>query len=83
MRTADCDILIVPGYTNSGPAHWQTRWQEKLSTARRIEQASWDKPDFDDWQARIVAAVQGLVRPGVIVARIRWASSPWSTPRRI
>lgn len=68
MRTADCDILIVPGYMNSGPEHWQSRWQEKLATARRIEQASWDKPDFEDWQARIIKAVHDLARPGVIVA---------------
>jgi hypothetical protein len=32
-RVREADILIVPGYTNSGPDHWP-RWQSKLSTAR-------------------------------------------------
>ncbi|MWC39023.1 alpha/beta hydrolase, partial [Brucella abortus] len=26
MKVKDADILIIPGYTNSGPDHWQTRW---------------------------------------------------------
>ena len=38
MRTSECDILIVPGHENSGPDHWQTRWERQLSTARRVEQ---------------------------------------------
>ena len=49
MRTADCDIVVVPGYTNSGPDHWQTRWQRKLSTARRVEQDDWDRPVREAW----------------------------------
>ncbi|MGO7423684.1 alpha/beta hydrolase, partial [Rhizobium ruizarguesonis] len=38
MKASDADILIFPGYTNSGPGHWQSRWEAKLSTARRVEQ---------------------------------------------
>jgi uncharacterized protein len=68
MRTSDCDILIVPGYTNSGPEHWQSRWEQRMATARRVEQASWDKPDFHDWQERIIDSVKSLTRPGIIVA---------------
>jgi hypothetical protein len=68
MRTSDCDILIVPGYTNSGPDHWQTRWERQLSTARRVEQASWDEPDPDSWAARIVEEVERATRPVVLVA---------------
>ena len=40
MKAADADILIIPGYKNSGPDHWQSRWQAKLSTARRVEQTA-------------------------------------------
>ncbi len=68
MRTSDCDILIVPGHTNSGPDHWQTRWERQLSTARRVEQASWDEPDRDSWAARIVEEVERARRPVVLVA---------------
>jgi predicted alpha/beta hydrolase family esterase len=68
MKVKDTDILIVPGYTNSGPEHWQTRWQERLSTARRVEQAEWSKPVREDWVANVIAAVNEAERPVVLVA---------------
>jgi len=68
MKVSDADILIVPGYTNSGPDHWQSRWQAKLSTARRVEQDEWSKPVRHDWTANVAKAVNEAVRPVVIVA---------------
>jgi len=68
MKVRDADILIVPGYTNSGPDHWQSRWQGKLSTARRVEQAEWSKPVREDWTAAVARAVNQADRPVVIVA---------------
>src|SRR5690349_11516441 len=68
MKVRDTDILIVPGYTNSGPDHWQSRWQAKLSTARRVEQAEWTKPVREDWTAAMAKAVNEAERPVVIVA---------------
>ena len=68
MKTADANILIVPGYQNSGPDHWQSRWEKKLSTARRVEQAEWHKPVRDEWADRVAQAVNGSDRPSVIIA---------------
>lgn len=68
MRVSEIEILIVPGWTNSGPDHWQSRWQRNLKSARRVEQADWDTPRADDWVERIVAEVGRAVRPAVIVA---------------
>ncbi|AZO55152.1 MULTISPECIES: alpha/beta hydrolase [unclassified Mesorhizobium] len=68
MKVKDADILIIPGYTNSGPEHWQTRWQSKLSTARRVEQAEWSKPVREDWTASVAKAVNEAERPVVLVA---------------
>jgi len=68
MKATEADILIVPGYTNSGPDHWQSRWQEKLSTARRVEQAEWSKPVREDWVARLVEEVNASTKPVVLVA---------------
>lgn len=68
MKVKDADILIVPGYTNSGPDHWQTRWQARLSTARRVEQAEWSKPVVTDWTANVAKAVNEAVKPVVVVA---------------
>ncbi|MFH6786150.1 MULTISPECIES: RBBP9/YdeN family alpha/beta hydrolase [Methylobacterium] len=68
MKSADCDILVVPGYTSSGPDHWQSRWQERLSTARRVTQESWDHPEPEAWRDAVIAAVQAADRPVVLVA---------------
>lgn len=68
MKAKDADILIVPGYTNSGTDHWQTRWESKLSTARRVEQAEWSKPVREEWTAKVAEAVNVAQRPVVLVA---------------
>lgn len=68
MKASDADILIIPGYTNSGPAHWQSRWEAKLSSARRVEQAEWSKPVREDWVAKIAEEVNASTRPVVLVA---------------
>lgn len=68
MRIAEIDILFVPGWTNSGPDHWQSRWQRNMKNARRVEQADWEMPRLDDWVARIVEAVGTARRPCVLVA---------------
>lgn len=68
MRTSDVDILMVPGLGDSGPDHWQSRWQAKLSTARRIAQDDWERPRREPWVARIVAEVAAATRPVVLVA---------------
>jgi predicted alpha/beta hydrolase family esterase len=68
MKVREADILMVPGYTNSGPSHWQTRWQAKLSTARRVEQAEWTKPVREDWSENVAQAVNEAAKPVVIIA---------------
>jgi uncharacterized protein len=68
MRIAETDILIIPGYTSSGPEHWQTRWEQKIQSARRVEQRDWLKPHFSEWQDNLLAAVDAATRPVVLVA---------------
>ncbi len=68
MRTFDVDILIVPGYGNSDPDHWQSRWQARLKGARRVEQQHWDRPDTKLWPAQIEAAVAAAKKPVILVA---------------
>lgn len=68
MKAKDAEILIIPGYTNSGPDHWQSRWQSRLSTARRVEQKEWSKPVREDWVAKVVEAVNEAKKPVVLVA---------------
>jgi predicted alpha/beta hydrolase family esterase len=56
------DILIVPGLYNSGPDHWQSRWQARLPDAMRVEQDDWEQPNLVGWTgnlARAIAARKG------------------------
>ncbi len=68
MKISETEILIVPGYKNAGPEHWQSRWERKLSTARRVEQDAWSKPERADWTARLAEEVNRAERPVVLVA---------------
>jgi hypothetical protein len=68
MRSRDASILIVPGLGNSGQDHWQSRWQAKLPTARRVEQASWHVPDRLLWKRAIQTAIAASDQPVVIIA---------------
>ena len=68
MKASEAEILIVPGHTNSGPDHWQSRWQAKLGSARRVEQADWLKPVREDWVQRVIEEVTAATKPVVLVA---------------
>lgn len=68
MRTSEVELLIIPGWGNSGPDHWQSRWQHRLKTARRVEQADWDTPLCADWVGRIIDAVARASEPVVLIA---------------
>lgn len=68
MKTADCDILVLPGYAGSECEHWQSRWAERLRTARVVEQDDWHEPEPDAWRGRIVEAVEAATRPVFLIA---------------
>src|SRR5690606_9686348 len=48
--------------------HWQTRWEKKLSTASRVQQADWHAPDRTEWTGRVADAVNASGKPVVLVA---------------
>ena len=60
-------VLILPGWTNSGPGHWQSRWLREHPEWRRVEQADWDHPDPADWIATLDAAVADAGSPPWLV----------------
>ncbi len=68
MKSSDVEILIIPGFQNSGEDHWQSRWERKLPTARRVMQADFDAPDRTGWAGRIVEEVAKATKPVVLVA---------------
>eukprot|EP01038_Epipyxis_sp_PR26KG_P002865 gene2865-4067_t len=56
--------FILPGWQNSGPAHWQSRW-EALHGFTRVQQADWQHPLRGDWMMRLEEAV--LEQPGPVL----------------
>ena len=61
-------IIIVPGWRDSGPGHWQTLWAERLPQARRVVQDDWHTPTRSAWVARLEETVLEQPCPVVIVA---------------
>lgn len=60
-------VLLLPGWQNSGPEHWQSRW-ERLHGHRRVEQHDWLTPRRGDWLARLDEVVIDSPGPVLLVA---------------
>ena len=60
-------VLLLPGWLNSGPAHWQSRW-EATQGFTRVVQADWLWPRRGDWMARLEEVLLADERPAVLVA---------------
>ena len=59
-------VLLLPGWQNSGPGHWQSRW-EALHGDRRVEQDDWQWPRRGDWIARLDEVLLSEPEPVVLV----------------
>ena len=64
----DTPVLILPGLGSSGPAHWQSLWQERFPAFRRVEQADWWHPSLKEWTLSINQAVAACDSPPWLVA---------------
>jgi predicted alpha/beta hydrolase family esterase len=49
-------VLLLPGWLNSGPGHWQTCW-ETAHGDERVQQADWLWPRRGDWMAQLDEAL--------------------------
>ena len=45
-------VLLLPGWQNSGPSHWQSLWEAGHGYLR-VEQHDWMRPLRGDWIARL------------------------------
>jgi predicted alpha/beta hydrolase family esterase len=61
------DILLLPGWQNSGPGHWQSLWEQAFGY-RRVEQHDWMRPLRGDWSARLEEVVLACPGPVVLAA---------------
>lgn len=60
-------VLLLPGWLDSGPGHWQTRWEQALGWLR-VTQDDWLWPRRGDWMARLEDTLLASDRPAVLVA---------------
>ncbi|MEE9375820.1 MAG: alpha/beta hydrolase [Rhizobiaceae bacterium] len=67
MKISQTDIIMVPGYTNSCSDHWQSRWEAKMKSARRVSQEDWHKPVVEDWTANLISAIDEAEKPVVLI----------------
>lgn len=61
------NVLVLPGWQNSGPTHWQSRW-EALHGYVRVQQHDWLRPLRGDWVARLEDVLLAQDGPSVLVA---------------
>ena len=68
MKASDADILMIPGPGNDDPDHWLARWQTRLSTARLVADAEWNRHGPADPAGVALAAIEAADKPVVLVA---------------
>jgi hypothetical protein len=60
--------IIVPGWRDSGPGHWQSLWAERLPNAVRVVQDDWISPTRRAWVATLERNILAAPGPVVVVA---------------
>jgi uncharacterized protein len=66
--SAAASVLVLPGYGDSGPEHWQSRWEAADPRLRRVAQRDWLEPELDDWVATLEREVSACPMPPVLAA---------------
>ncbi|MDO9114342.1 MAG: alpha/beta hydrolase [Polaromonas sp.] len=61
-------FIIVPGWRDSGPGHWQSLWAGRLDNAVRVQQDDWITPSRQAWVASMARTILQQTGPVVIVA---------------
>jgi predicted alpha/beta hydrolase family esterase len=80
-------VLLLPGWLDSGPDHWQSRWQA-LHGDIRVVQSDWLWPRRGDWMARLEEVLLESKTPALLAAHslgcqlvAAWAAHSRNTAR--
>jgi predicted alpha/beta hydrolase family esterase len=60
-------VLLLPGWQNSGPAHWQSLWEREYGYLR-VQEHDWERPLRGDWIIQLEEAVLAHPDPIYLVA---------------
>jgi len=61
-------LIIVPGWRNSGPGHWQSLWAEQIPGAVRVQQDDWITPSRNAWVRSLSKTILAQQGPVVVAA---------------
>jgi len=64
----ELSALTLPGLYDSSAEHWQSHWERRDGTIRRVVQTEWQSPDRADWVSCLDAAIIGVRQPVVLAA---------------
>lgn len=65
---SDLRTLIVPGWRDSGPGHWQSLWAGRYAHTVRVKQNDWHTPVREAWVSSISRTILAQPGPVVVVA---------------
>jgi predicted alpha/beta hydrolase family esterase len=61
-------VLVIPGWGDSGPDHWQTLWEKANPDFHRVVQRDWLSPICAEWVDTLAAAIRAAGGPVVLAA---------------
>ncbi len=80
-------LVIVPGWQNSAPGHWQSLMADKWPGAVRVQQRDWQSPSKAEWVDSIAQTILSQSGKVVVAAHslgcIATAHLPLEVTRRI
>ena len=84
----DTTVILVPGLGDSGPDHWQTRWQRAHPAFLRVRQRDWWQPEVTDWVEGLDREIRRAPSPVILVGHslgcitiAEWARHHWADIR--
>ncbi len=81
-------VILVPGYGDSGPGHWQTLWGQAHPAYQRVRQQDWYQPQVAAWVDALDREIRRACRPIILVGHslgcitiAEWAAQRWADVR--
>jgi predicted alpha/beta hydrolase family esterase len=75
-------LIVVPGWNNSGPGHWQSILAQKWPGAIRIEQEDWVEPSKDKWVSKLAHTILEQSGSVLIAAHSLGCTATVNLPQR-
>jgi predicted alpha/beta hydrolase family esterase len=68
MSQQRVQVVLIPGLYDSGPEHWQSRWEVERPDCVRVRQQDWETPRCEDWTGVLEQTLRQLDGEAVLAA---------------